>query len=469
MANRLEPEKEAAVEIQPALKENKMGVMHISSLLISMSIPMMLSMLVQALYNVVDSIFVSRLGENALTAVSLAFPIQNLMIALGSGTGVGINALLSRSLGEKNKERVDKSASHGIFLILVSSILFALFGLFFVRYFFEAQTDIEEIISYGTDYLRICTIFSFGVFGQITFERLLQSTGKTFFAMIAQAFGAVVNIILDPIMIFGYFGFPRMEVAGAALATVIGQILATLLAIVFNLTINKEITFKIRGFRLDLEIIKRIYTVGIPSAIMIAIGSIMNFGLNKILMTFTSTATAVFGVYFRLQGFVFMPIFGMNNGVIPIISYNYGARYRKRIIRTIRLAMTYAITIMLVGTAVFQIFPSQLLSLFNASADMIAIGVPALRTISICFVFAGFCIVSSAVFMALGSGVPSMIVSTARQLVILLPAAFLLSRFGGLNAIWWAFPLAEIGAVLLTVIFLKHFYKTRIKPLPANG
>lgn len=469
MANRLEPEKEAAVEIQPALKENKMGVMHISSLLISMSIPMMLSMLVQALYNVVDSIFVSRLGENALTAVSLAFPIQNLMIALGSGTGVGINALLSRSLGEKNKERVDKSASHGIFLILVSSALFALFGLFFVRYFFEAQTDIEEIISYGTDYLRICTIFSFGVFGQITFERLLQSTGKTFFAMIAQSFGAVVNIILDPIMIFGYFGFPRMEVAGAALATIIGQILATLLAIVFNLTINKEITFKIRGFRLDLEIIKRIYTVGIPSAIMIAIGSIMNFGLNKILMTFTSTATAVFGVYFRLQGFVFMPIFGMNNGVIPIISYNYGARYRKRIMRTIRLAMTYAITIMLVGTAVFQIFPRQLLSLFNASADMIAIGVPALRTISICFVFAGFCIVSSAVFMALGSGVPSMIVSTARQLVILLPAAFLLSRFGGLNAIWWAFPLAEIGAVLLTVIFLKHFYKTRIKPLPANG
>lgn len=456
-------------EIQPALKENKMGVMHISSLLITMSIPMMLSMLVQALYNVVDSIFVSQLGENALTAVSLAFPIQNLMIALGSGTGVGINSLLSRSLGEKNKERVDKTANHGILLILVSSAIFALFGLFFARYFFEVQTDIEEIINYGTNYLRICTIFSFGVFGQITFERLLQSTGKTFFAMIAQTFGAVVNIILDPIMIFGYFGFPRMEVAGAALATIIGQILATILAFVFNLAVNKEITFKIKGFRLDLKIIKRIYAVGIPSSIMIAIGSVMNFGLNKILMSFTSTASAVFGVYFRLQGFAFMPIFGMNNGVIPIISYNYGARKRKRITQTIRLAMTYAITIMLIGTAVFQIFPRQLLSLFNASEDMIAIGVPALRTISICFVFAGFCIVSSAVFMALGSGVPSMTVSITRQLLVLLPAAYLLSIIGGLDAIWWAFPLAEIASVALTIIFLRHFYVSRIKPLPASG
>lgn len=468
MTNHIKPDKET-VEIQPALKENKMGVMHISRLLISMSIPMMLSMLVQALYNVVDSIFVSQLGENALTAVSLAFPIQNLMIALGSGTGVGINALLSRSLGEKNKERVDKSASHGIFLILVSSILFALFGLFFVRYFFEAQTDIEEIINYGTDYLRICTIFSFGLFGQITFERLLQSTGKTFYSMIAQALGAVVNIILDPIMIFGYFGFPRMEVAGAALATVIGQLLATTLAIILNLTRNKEITFKFKGFRLDFEIIKQIYAVGIPTAIMIAIGSVMNFGLNKILMSFTSTATAVFGVYFRLQGFVFMPIFGMNNGVIPIISYNYGARNRKRITKAIRLSMTYALTIMLVGTAVFQIFPVQLLSMFNASAEMIAIGVPALRIVSICFVFAGFCIVSGSVFQALGSGVPSMIISTTRQLVVLLPAAYLLTRAGGLHAIWWAFPLAEIASVILTIIFLKHFYTNRIKPLPANG
>lgn len=457
--------KETTHEIQPALKENKMGVMNISRLLISMSIPMMLSMFVQALYNAVDSMYVSRLSENALTAVSLAFPVQNLMIAIGTGTGVGINALLSRSLGEKNKENVDKSAIHGILLIFVNSILFTLFGLFFVRYFFRALTDIKEILDYGIDYLRICTVFSFGLFGQITFERLLQSTGKTFYSMIAQTFGAVVNIILDPIMIFGLFGFPRMEVAGAALATVIGQILAAILALIFNLAFNTEITFRFRRFRLDGKIIRQIYAVGIPSAIMIAIGSVMTFGLNKILLSFASTATAVFGVYFRLQGFAFMPIFGMNNGVIPIISYNYGARNRKRITKTIRLAMTYAISIMLVGTVIFQVFPRQLLSLFNASPDMIAIGIPALRIISICFVFAGFCIVSGSVFQALGSGVPSMVVSITRQLVVLLPAAYILSRLGGLHAIWWAFPLAEITSVALTIIFLRHFYSNRIRTL----
>jgi len=457
--------KETSYEIQPALKENKMGVKNISSLLISMSIPMMLSMFVQAFYNAVDSMYVSRLSENALTAVSLAFPIQNLMIAIGSGTGVGINALLSRSLGEKNKEKVDKSAVHGIMLILVNSVLFALFGLFFVENYFRSLTDIEEILNYGIDYLKICTVFSFGLFGQITFERLLQSTGKTFFSMIAQTFGAVVNIILDPIMIFGLFGFPRMEVAGAALATVIGQILAAILALIFNLAFNTEITFRFRGFRLDGKIIKQIYAVGIPTAIMIAIGSVMNFGLNRILLSFTSTATAVFGVYFKLQGFVFMPIFGMNNGVIPIISYNYGARNRKRIIKTIRLAMIYAISIMLVGVVIFQLFPGQLLSLFNASPDMYAIGVPALRITSICFVFAGFCIVSGSVFQALGSGVPSMIVSMTRQLVVLLPAAYILSGLGGLHAIWWAFPLAEIVSVVLTIIFLRYFYNNKIKTL----
>lgn len=454
-----------ANNIQPSLKENKMGVMSISRLLISMSIPMMISMFVQALYNIVDSIYVSQLGEDALTAVSLAFPVQNLMIALGAGTAVGINALLSKSLGEKDKDKVDKTAIHGIFLILVSSAVFILFGLFFVRRFFETQTDIEIIVNYGIDYLRICSILSFGAFGQITFERLLQSTGKTFYAMITQAFGAIINIILDPIMIFGYFGFPRMEVAGAALATVIGQVVAVVLAIIFNLTVNKEITFKFKGFSLDGEIIKRIYSVGIPTSIMIAIGSVMNFGLNKILMSFTSTATAVFGVYFKLQGFVFMPIFGMNNGVIPIISYNYGARNRKRIIKTIRLSMTYATAIMLIGTVIFQIFPEQLLSFFNASEDMVAIGVPALSIISICFVFAGFCIVSGSVFQAMGSGMPSMIISITRQLLVLLPAAFLLSSIAGLDAIWWAFPLAEIASVALTCIFLRNIYINRIKPL----
>lgn len=455
----------AASDIRLKPAENKMGVMPISKLIISMSIPMMISMFVQSLYNIVDSIFVSQLGEKALTAVSLAFPVQNLMIAVGAGTAVGINALLSKSLGEKNKERVDKAAGNGIFLALLSAIAFALFGLFLTRFFFEAQTDIEEIINYGSDYLRICTILSFGAMGQISFERLLMSTGKTVLSMISQGFGAIVNIILDPIMIFGYFGFPRMEVAGAALATVIGQILAMALAIILNLSINKEITFKFRGFRPEWEIIKRILQVGVPTAIMIAISSIMIFSLNKILLAFTSTATAVFGIYFKLQGFVFMPLFGLNNGVVPIVSYNFGARNKKRIMKTVRLSLIYALSIMAAGSIVFQLFPKQLLSMFNATPEMIAIGIPALRIISLAFLFAGFCIISTSVFQALGSGIPSMIISMARQLLALLPLSFLLSRIGGLNAIWWAFPLAEIVSVTLTIIFLKYFYNREIKPM----
>ncbi len=454
-----------ADEVSPSLKENKMGTMHISRLLITMSLPMMISMFVQALYNIVDSMFVSQLGENALTAVSLAFPAQNLMIAVGAGTGVGINALLSRSLGEKNTERVNKTAINGIFLAFLTAVLFALLGTFLVPIFFRTQTDIAEILEYGIDYLSICTKFSFGLIGQMTFERLLQATGKTLYSMTSQAFGAIVNIILDPIMIFGYFGFPRMEVAGAALATVIGQTLAMILGIIFNLKLNKEITFRFKGFRFDGEIIRKIYAVGIPTAIMISIGSVMTYSLNRILLTFTSTANAVFGVYFRLQSIVFMPIFGLNNGMVPILSYNYGARNKKRMLKTIKLSMTYATIIMAIGFAIFQLFPLQLLSLFNATPDMIDIGIPAFRIISISFLFAGFCIISGSVFQALGSGVPSMITSTSRQLLALVPLALLLSRIGGLNAIWWAFPLSEIVAVSLTIIFLKHFYETRIKPL----
>ncbi len=458
----------AASEPNPVITENKMGVMPISRLLITMSIPMMISMFVQALYNIVDSIFVSRLGENALTAVSLAFPVQNLMIAVGIGTAVGINATLSRSLGEKNPERVDKTAYNGIFLALVSAVVFALFGLFFVRIFFNAQTNNTEIIAYGCDYLSICSMLSFGAFGQITFERLLQSTGKTFYTMITQTAGAIVNIILDPIMIFGLLGFPRLEVTGAAIATVIGQIAAMTLAIIFNIKVNREITLKFRGVRPDAEIIGKILSIGIPTAIMIAISSVMTFGLNKILLSFTSTAAAVFGVYFRLQGFLFMPIFGLNNGMIPIISYNYGARSRHRIVKTIRLSVIYSISIMAVGVAVFQIFPMQLLSLFNASPEMISIGIPALRIISLSFVFAGFCIVSGSVFQALGRGLPSMFISTARQLVALLPLAYLMSTLGGLDAIWWAFPMAETVSLALTVFFLGYYYKNEIKPLPGN-
>lgn len=442
-----------------------MGIMPINKLIISMSIPMMVSMLIQALYNIVDGIYVSRLGENALTAVSLAFPVQNLMIAVGTGTGVGINSLLSRSLGEKNKDRVDKTAINGIFLIFLSAILFFLFGIFFVRKFFDSQTNIKEIVEYGNDYLSIVTMFSFMAMGQITFGRLLQSTGKTMYSMISQAFGAIVNIILDPIMIFGYFGFPRLEVAGAAIATVIGQAMAMTLAIILNITLNKEITFRLKGFRPDGEIIKKIYIVGIPTIIMISIGSFMIFSLNRILLSFTPTATAVFGAYFKLQGFIFMPIFGLNNGLVPIISYNYGARKKHRIIKTIKLSIIYAVSIMFVGFAIFQLFPGKLLLLFNASPDMMGIGVPALRIISLSFVFAGFCIVSSSIFQGLGSGIPSMIVSVARQLAALLPLAYLLSGIGGLSAVWWAFPLAETVAVILIGIFLKYFYNNRIRTI----
>lgn len=442
-----------------------MGIMPINKLIISMSIPMMVSMLIQALYNVVDGIYVSRLGENALTAVSLAFPVQNLMIAVGTGTGVGINSLLSRSLGEKNKDRVDKTAINGIFLIFLSAILFFLFGIFFVRKFFDSQTNIKEIVEYGNDYLSIVTMFSFMAMGQITFGRLLQSTGKTMYSMISQAFGAIVNIILDPIMIFGYFGFPRLEVAGAAIATVIGQAMAMTLAIILNITLNKEITFRLKGFRPDGEIIKKIYIVGIPTIIMISIGSFMIFSLNRILLSFTPTATAVFGAYFKLQGFIFMPIFGLNNGLVPIISYNYGARKKHRIIKTIKLSIIYAVSIMFVGFAIFQLFPGKLLLLFNASPDMMGIGVPALRIISLSFVFAGFSIVSSSIFQGLGSGIPSMIVSVARQLAALLPLAYLLSGIGGLSAVWWAFPLAETVAVILIGIFLKYFYNNRIRTI----
>lgn len=455
----------ASVETKPGLKENKMGIMPINKLIISMSIPMMVSMLIQALYNIVDGIYVSRLGENALTAVSLAFPVQNLMIAVGTGTGVGINSLLSRSLGEKNKDRVDKTAINGIFLIFLSAILFFLFGIFFVRKFFDSQTNIKEIVEYGNDYLSIVTMFSFMAMGQITFGRLLQSTGKTMYSMISQAFGAIVNIILDPIMIFGYFGFPRLEVAGAAIATVIGQAMAMTLAIILNITLNKEITFRLKGFRPDGEIIKKIYIVGIPTIIMISIGSFMIFSLNRILLSFTPTATAVFGAYFKLQGFIFMPIFGLNNGLVPIISYNYGARKKHRIIKTIKLSIIYAVSIMFVGFAIFQLFPGKLLLLFNASPDMMGIGVPALRIISLSFVFAGFSIVSSSIFQGLGSGIPSMIVSVARQLAALLPLAYLLSGIGGLSAVWWAFPLAETVAVILIGIFLKYFYNNRIRTI----
>lgn len=449
-----------------SLPENKMGVMPIRRLLITMSAPMMISMLVQALYNIVDSIFVAQINENALTAVSLAFPVQNFMIAVGAGTGVGINALLSRSLGEKNITNANKAACNGVFLALLSCLAFVIFGFSGVRPFFQAQTDVTEILNYGWEYLFVCSVFSFPLFGQITFERLLQSTGKTFYTMITQALGAIVNIILDPIMIFGYFGCPKMGVTGAAVATVIGQTMAMLLAIYFNLTKNPEISLAFKKFRPDGAIIKKIYAVGLPSIIMISIGSVMTFGMNKILLSFTPTAAAVFGVYFRVQSFVFMPVFGLNSGMVPILAYNLGAKKRSRLTKTIKLGIEYAVIIMLAGFVIFQSIPDKLLLLFNATPEMLAIGVAALRIISISYLFAGFCVVAGSVFQALGNGMYSLIVSLARQIGVLLPAAYLLAQAGSVNLVWWAIPIAEIASVTFSTIFMKRIYDQEIRSLP---
>ena len=447
-------------------KENPMGTRPINSLLISMSLPIMISMIVQALYNIVDSMFVARVSENALTAVSLAFPVQNLMISVATGTGVGINALLSRSLGEKNFDRANRTAKNGIFLLVVSAIVFAIVGGVFSQMFFAVQTNDAEIVEAGTVYTRICTIWSIGLFMQITMERLLQATGKSIYSMVTQLTGAVINIILDPSMIFGLLGFPKMGVAGAALATVVGQTIAACLAVFFNLKKNTELNYSFHGFRPDGEIIRHIYAVGVPSIIMASISSVMNFGMNKILMTFSSTATAVFGVYYKLQSFVFMPTFGLNNGMVPILAYNLGARKKKRMIRTIRLSVIYAISIMLIGLAVFQLIPGDLLRLFDASEDMLSIGIPALRIISLSFTFAGFCVVSSSVFQALGHGFLSLMFSLIRQLVVLLPVAYILSRFRVLNLVWWSFPIAEVAGVILCIFFLMYAYRKEIKPIP---
>lgn len=447
------------------ITENKMGVMPIKRLLISMSLPIMASMLVQALYNVVDSIFVAQINENALTAVSLAFPIQNLMIAIAVGTGVGINSLLSRALGEKNSKRASDVANNGILLGLLGYIIFLIFGLFFSRSYFASQTQDTQIIEYGVTYLSIVCIGSIGVFMQVIFERLLQSTGNTFHTMITQGTGAIINIILDPILIFGLLGAPKMGIAGAAVATVIGQIVAAILALVFNITLNKDISIQTESIRPNFKVIKDIYAISIPSIIMLSITSITTYGINNILINFTATATAVYGVYFKLQSFVFMPVFGLNNGMVPIIGYNYGAKNKDRIIETIKLSIIYAVGIMTIGLTIIQVFPEKLLMLFNASEDMLSIGVPALRIISLSYIFAGISIVSSSVFQAFGNGVLSLLSAITRQLVVLLPVAYGLSLMGNVNYIWWSYPIAEIIALILSIIFLKYIYDNKILPL----
>ena len=452
-------------------QENKMGVMPVNKLLLNMSVPMMVSMLVQALYNIVDSIFVARVSENALTAVSLAFPVQMLLVAVGAGTGVGVNSLLSKSLGEKNYETANKTAANGLFLSFVSFVLFFIVGLTAVKPFYLSQVKTAEsdIYSMGVDYLTIVCLCSFGMYAQFMFERLLQSTGMTFYSMVSQLTGAIINIILDPIFIFGMFGLPKMGVAGAAIATVIGQCVGACVGAFCNFKKNKEIAISFKGFKPDWHIIATIYKVGVPSIIMQAIGSVMIYSMNMILIQFTSTATAVFGVYFKLQSFFFMPIIGINNGVIPIVAYNYGAGKRTRIVKTIKYAMRYAFALMFMGFLTFEFIPATLLGMFKASDDMIAIGSTALRIIGVHFLVAWYCIIAGAVFQSLGNGVYSLCVSVARQLVILVPAAYILARIGGLNLVWWAFPIAEIMSFSVSTLFLIVIWKTLISKVPDNA
>lgn len=445
-------------------QENKMGTMPVGKLLVTMSTPMMLSMLTQALYNIVDSIFVAMISENALTAVSLAFPLQNLMIAFGVGTGVGVNALVSRSLGAGKQERANRIATTGFRLTLATYIVFALLITLTVRPFFALQTGDAEIISYGVTYMQIVGLLSIGMFFQSMNEKLLQSTGKTHLSMITQIMGAVINMIMDPVLIFGIGPFPEMGIAGAAIATIFGQTVAGLTGLYFNKTKNTEIHISLKKYKTDMDTIKRIYAIGIPSILLPAIGSVMTFGLNKILIVFSSTATAVFGVYFKLQSFVFMPVFGLNNGMVPIVSYNYGAKKPERITQAYKLSIIGAEMLMAIGVVVFMLIPDRLLALFSASEQMIAIGVPALRIISIHFVIAGFNIVTVSLFQALSHGFLSMINSLIRQLIVLLPAAFILSHFG-LNAVWWAFPIAEIASLTFCSVFLRKIINEDIKPL----
>ncbi len=448
--------------------ENKMGTMPVSKLLFTMSLPMMISMLVQALYNIIDSIFVAQISEAALTAVSLAFPIQNLMIAVSAGTCVGVNALLSRSLGEGRRDLANLAAVNGVFLAFVSYAVFAIMGLTLSRFYFSSQTSNPEIIELGVQYMIICTVLGFGIFGEMMFERIIQSTGRTIYNMYSQGTGAILNIIFDPILIFGLFGAPKMGIRGAALATVFGQIVAMLMSLLFNMKKNPDISMSFKGFHPHGATIRTIYTVGVPSTIMQSIGSLMLLGMNRILIGFSETAVSVLGVYFKLQSFIFMPIFGLNNGMIPIIAYNFGAKNKKRIMDTIKLSVISAVSIMLIGLVAFQLFPRQLLLLFNASDHMLEIGIPALKIISLSFLFAGYCIIVGSVFQALGNGVYSLIVSIIRQLIGILPLAFLFAVLFGLNAVWFSFPLAELLSVTFSTILFIRIYKLKVKPLSKN-
>lgn len=446
-------------------KENKMGVQPVAPLLFNMALPMMAGMLVQALYNIVDSIFVSHMNEAALTAVSLAFPIQTLMIAVSVGTGIGVNAVVSKSLGEKNFEQANRTASNGIFLAVCSTLLFMAFGLFASGPFFRTQTTDETIVTYGIHYLFVVCVFSQGLFLQIMMEKLLCSTGKTFDSMMLQIVGAIVNLILDPILIFGLCGMPKLGVAGAGIATVAGQWAAAGIGLWLHITRNRELIVTLSAMKPHLPTIERIYAIGVPSIAMQAVGSVTVFFMNKILLGFTSTAAAVFGVYFKLQSFVLMPVFGLNNGMVPIVSYNFGARRPDRMVQTIKFSLLYGTGITVTGFLLFELVPAWLLGLFDASADMLAIGVPALRILGTCFLLAGINIVCSAVFQALGHGVLSLWASIGRQLLAMLPLAYVFSLSGDINMVWMSYPCAELVAITMTVLFMLKVHKTSIKPL----
>jgi putative MATE family efflux protein len=457
------------------MKENKMGTMPIGKLLFTMSIPMIVSMLVQALYNVVDTYFVSQISIDAITALSNAFPVQNLIIGFATGSAVGMNALLSKSLGEKNHKLANKVAANGAWLAIAGFSIFLIFGLFFTRIYMDAMTERETVAQMGADYLAICCVFSFGIFGEILFERLMQSTGRTVFTMITQGFGAIINIILDPIMIKGWGFIPAMGVKGAAWATVIGQIVAFLIAVILNQCYNKEIELQKYFRKPDFRMWGKIMGIGFPSIIMVAIGSLMTVSMNQILKSIdrTEISIAVFGIYFKLQSFIFMPIFGLNNGFIPIVAFNYGAQNRKRMIKVIRYAVITAICIMTIGFVLFQLIPDKLLMIFKPEdgdiTKLLDFGIPALRTISICFPVAAVCIIMGSVFQALGKSINSMMVSIARQLLVLIPAAFLLSLTGNVTAVWWAFPIAEIASLVASVILFVQLYKKMIKPIPEGA
>lgn len=464
MAN---PENKIEKDIQSEIqKENKMGVMPVGKLLFTMSLPIMISMLVQALYNVVDSMFVARVSENALTALSIAFPIQNLMIAVSVGLGVGLNAVVSRALGAKDTKGVNRAATNGIMLMFICGLIFMLGGATLVRPYFEMQTDIEEIVTSGIDYTSIVMMGSMGVFMQILFERLLQSTGRTMLTMFSQGVGAIINIIFDPIFIFGYFGFPKMGVAGAAYATILGQWVAALLGLILNIRKNPEVSISMKGFKPHGATIRLILSIGIPSVVMQSIGSVMTFLMNQILIAFSSTAVAVFGVYFKLQSFVFMPVFGLTNGTVPIVAYNFGARKGDRMKKTIQYSVYAAIVIMICGALIFQSIPDKLLMLFDASDEMLRVGVPALRIISLSFPLAGFGIGAGAVFQALGFSVHSMIISLIRQLVVLIPCAYLIGMLtGDVTGVWWAFVVAEVVSLTVSALYLRRVNRDVIQTL----